>query len=129
MPPLPVRPTPAELQILGVLWQHDGPLTVRDVHQHLGRGGRDAGYTTVLKLMQIMHDKGLVRRERRGRSHVYRPAAPPEQTQRRIVKELLERAFGGSVRKLMVAALSARRATPQELREIQQLLAEAEKNR
>src|SRR5436309_3016718 len=121
MPKDQPRPTESEIQILAILWER-GPSTVRSVHEALGR---DTGYTTVLKLMQIMTTKGLVARARLGKQHVYRPAATEQRTQKRLVGELLDRAFGGSVRKLMVAALSAQRATPEELRQIRKLLDEA----
>jgi predicted transcriptional regulator len=118
----PPRPTESELQILAVLWQR-GPCTVREVHEAMGR---ESGYTTVLKFMQIMTDKGLLARQRRGKQHVYRPAVAAEKTQTHIVGDLLDRAFGGSVRKLLVAALSADRAKPAELNEIRKLIDEIE---
>src|SRR4051794_19199923 len=106
-----VKPTESELQILAVLWQK-GPATVREVHDQLGR---QTGYTTVLKFMQIMTDKGLlVREDKRGKSHVYRPAAAAERMQKTLVGDLVRRAFGGSLKKLMVAAL-AQETTPEEL--------------
>jgi predicted transcriptional regulator len=122
--PASTRPTDAELAILRVLWER-GPSTVRDVHEALKRS-RDAGYTSVLKVMQIMHDKGLVARDEAKRSHVYRAAVPREHTQRQIVGDLLERVFGGSARALVLQALSARRAGPKELAEIRKLLDEFE---
>jgi len=118
--PAAPRPTEAELEILGVLWER-GPSTVRAVHHHLGAR---TGYTTILKLMQIMMEKGLLAREAEGRGHVYRPASDEAHTQRRIVNDLLTRAFGGSARKLVAAALSSRRATSQELDEIRRLIDE-----
>src|SRR5579862_8756947 len=105
-----MKPTEGELAILQALWQR-GPSTVRAVHGHLG--GR-TGYTSVLKLMQIMAEKGLLARDERGRSHVYRPAQPEAQTQRRLAGDLIDRAFGGSARKLIAAALSSRRASAEE---------------
>ena len=96
--PASSRPTDAELAILRVLWER-GPSTVRDVHEALKRS-RDAGYTSVLKVMQIMHDKRLVARDEAKRSHVYRAAVPREHTQRQMVGDLLERVFGGSARAL-----------------------------
>ena len=119
-PPSP-RPTEAELEILKALWRL-GAATVRDVHTHLGPR---TGYTTILKLMQIMANKGILTRETSGRSHVYRPTHAEAHTQRRLVADLMTRAFGGSARKLIAAALSSRRATPAELEEIQRLLDEA----
>jgi predicted transcriptional regulator len=122
--PASSRPTDAELAILRVLWER-GPSTVRDVHEALKRS-RDAGYTSVLKVMQIMHDKGLVARDEAKRSHVYRAVVPREHTQRQMVGDLLERVFGGSARALVLQALSAKRAGPQELAEIRKLLDEFE---
>ena len=115
------KPTASELAILGVLWRR-GTSTVRQVHEELG--GR-TGYTTVLKLMQIMAAKGLVLREETGRSHIYRAAHGETQTQRRLVTDLMNRAFGGSARKLIAAALSSRRASAAELDEIRKLIDEA----
>jgi BlaI family transcriptional regulator, penicillinase repressor len=114
------RPTEAELEILGVLWQR-GPSTVREVHEELGAR---TGYTTILKLMQIMNEKGLVAREVQGRGHVYRPSTDEAHTQRRIVGDLLNKAFGGSARKLVMAALSARKTSAAEIEEIKRLLEE-----
>jgi predicted transcriptional regulator len=122
--PASKSPTDAELAILRVLWER-GPSTVRDVYEALKRS-RDAGYTSVLKVMQIMHDKGLVARDEAKRSHVYRAAVPREHTQRQIVGDLLERVFGGSARALVLQALSAKRASPKELAEIRKLLDEFE---
>jgi predicted transcriptional regulator len=119
------RPTEAELKILAVLWQR-GPSTVREVHAQLGGA---TGYTTILKFMQIMTDKGLLTRVERGRSHVYKPAIAQERTQKHLVGELIDKAFGGSMRKLMLAALSAKRATPEELKEIAKLIDEKSKGR
>ena len=126
MPTHRPHPTPAELSILRVLWRR-GKSTVREVQEDLNRdrpGDSPTGYTTVLKLMQIMTDKGLVRRDESQRTHVYEPAAGAgeEQTQRRLVKEMLDRVFNGSARKLVLHALSAKKATPQEIAEIRSLL-------
>jgi predicted transcriptional regulator len=115
--PLP-RPTEAELDILNALWRR-GSGTVRDVHADLGAR---TGYTSVLKLMQIMTEKGLLLRDERGRTHIYRPAHPEAATQKRLAADLISRAFGGSARKLVIAALSSKRATRQELDEIRKLL-------
>jgi predicted transcriptional regulator len=114
------RPTPAELAILRVLWGQ-GPSTVREVHALLERE-RPTGYTTVLKLLQIMTEKGLVRRDEAARAHVYAASVPEEQTQRRLVRDLLDRAFGGSASKLVMHALSARKASRAELACIRELL-------
>lgn len=113
------KPTDAELAILRVLWAR-GASTVREVAEALGR---DVGYTTVLKLLQIMTDKRLVKRDESARTHVYQAAYTEEQTQRQLVSDLLERAFGGSASKLVLQALAASKATPQELAEIRKLLA------
>jgi predicted transcriptional regulator len=114
------RPTDAELAILRVLWER-GPSTVRQVHDVLGRE-RPTAYTTALKLLQIMTEKGLVRRDETERTHVYQARLSEEQTQRQLVRDLLDRAFGGSASKLVMQALAARRATPEELLEIRQLI-------
>ena len=121
----PAKPTEAELAILRVLWER-GPSTVREVAEVL-EGERSAGYTTILKLLQIMTQKGLVRRNVSGRSHVYQASAPAETTQRQLVQDLLDRAFGGSAQQLVLQALSARRASPAELAEIRRLLDDLEK--
>jgi predicted transcriptional regulator len=117
--PLP-RPTDAELSILRVLWER-GPSTVRQVHDVLCRE-RPTAYTTALKLLQIMTEKGLVRRDESDRTHIYHARLTEEQTQRQLVRDLLDRAFGGSATKLVMQALAARRATPEELGEIRKLI-------
>jgi predicted transcriptional regulator len=119
MNPLPL-PTDAELAILGVLWDV-GPATVRDVHDRLG-DERNVGYTTVLKIMQIMHEKGLVTRDDSSRSHVYAAAIPRERTQKRLIADLLDRAFDGSSASLVLQALSSRHASRAELEKIRGLL-------
>jgi BlaI family transcriptional regulator, penicillinase repressor len=118
------RPTDAELSILRVLWQL-GPATVRQVQEALNQE-RETGYTTVLKLMQIMHEKGLLMRDESERTHVYTAALSEEQTQRQLVDHLLERAFGGSARQLVMQVLSSRRASANELVQIRGLLDELE---
>jgi predicted transcriptional regulator len=118
----PPRPTESELKVLAVLWR-DGPSTVRHVH---GRFEKGTGYTTVLKFMQLMAEKGLLLRERAGKQHVYRPAIAQEQTQRGLIRDMLDRAFGGSVRKLLVAALAAERTSPEELAAIRALIDQIE---
>jgi BlaI family penicillinase repressor len=115
------RPTDAELAILRVLWER-GPSTVRQVHEALATRERPTAYTTALKLLQIMIDKGLVRRDETDRTHVYAPRLSEEQTQRQLVRDLLDRAFGGSSSKLVVQALNAKRATAEELGEIRKLI-------
>ncbi|HEX9163513.1 MAG TPA: BlaI/MecI/CopY family transcriptional regulator [Thermoanaerobaculia bacterium] len=117
--PIP-RPTDAELSILRVLWER-GPSTVREVHDALS-SSHDTGYTTVLKLMQIMTEKGLVTRDESQRAHVYDVRHSEQRMQRHIVADLVERAFGGSPAKLVMQALSGRKASPSELNEIRELL-------
>ena len=118
--PTTPRPTDAELAILRVLWER-GPSTVRQVHEVLARE-RPSAYTTALKLMQIMTEKGLVRRDETERTHIYHARLTEDQTQRQLVRDLLERAFGGSASKLVMQALSAKRASAEELGEIRKLL-------
>jgi predicted transcriptional regulator len=117
------RPTDAELEILRVLWQQ-GPATVRQVHEALA-ATRDTGYTTTLKLMQIMADKGLVSRDESTRTHVYAARVSQEHTERQLVNDLVERAFGGSAAALVLRALSSRKTSDAELREIRRLIDEA----
>lgn len=118
------RPTQAETAILQVLWER-GPCTVREVHEVLA-SERETGYTTVLKLLQIMHDKGLVRRDESRRSHLYQAASTQRRTRQQLVADLLDRAFGGSMRSLVMHALSSRRASREDLLEIRSLLDELE---
>ncbi|WNG19858.1 BlaI/MecI/CopY family transcriptional regulator [Cystobacter fuscus] len=119
-PKLP-RPTDAELAILQVMWER-GPSTVREVHEALNKGDAGTGYTTVLKLMQIMTEKGLVERDESQRAHVYRTRASQQKTQRQLVTDLLNRAFGGSPARLAMQALSTKKASAEELAELRQLL-------
>jgi len=114
------RPTDAELEILCVLWQR-GASTVREVHDALIEN-TPMGYTTVLKLMQIMTDKGLVRRDENQRAHVYRARVPQQETQQQMVRDLLRRAFDDSAAQLVMQALASKKTSPQELAEIRQLL-------
>jgi predicted transcriptional regulator len=114
------RPTDAELAILRVLWER-GPSTVREVHDALS-STQETGYTTVLKLLQIMTDKGLVVRDESQRAHVYASSESEQRTQRKLIGDLMERAFGGSPTKLVMQALSATRATTAELTAIRTLL-------
>jgi BlaI family transcriptional regulator, penicillinase repressor len=118
-------PTDAELGILHVLWDR-GPSTVREVQQHLG-ADRPTVYTTVLKQLQVMAEKGLVRRNARFRSHVYEARFPREETQRRIAADLLDRAFRGSPTALLLGVLSAHPATPSDLAEIRKMIDDYEK--
>ena len=118
------KPTDAELAILRVLWER-GPSTVRAVTDAI-QEERGTGYTTALKLMQIMTDKGLVQRDDTNRSHVYEAVVPAEETQRQLVGDLLDRAFGGSAQQLVLQALSGRKASRADLAEIRKLLDEME---
>jgi len=114
------RPTDAELAILTVLWER-GPSTVREVHEALS-ASQGSGYTTVLKLLQIMTDKGLVTRDESQRAHVYSSRLSEQKTQRDLLGDLVERAFGGSPAKLVLQALAGHRATNEELRDIRAML-------
>lgn len=121
----PPKPTEAELEILTVLWSR-GPCTVRDIHEIAGRR-KPTQYTTVLKVMQIMTEKGLVCRDEKQRAHVYKAAFPREWTQKQLAGDLLQRAFDGSAARLMQGALSARKASKAELAELRSLLDKYEK--
>ena len=118
------RPTDAELAILRVLWER-GPCTVREVHDDLSHS-QETGYTTILKLLQIMTDKGLVVRDESQRAHVYRTRYSEQRTQRQLLGDLIERAFGGSPAKLVMQALSETKATADELTAIRHLLDQIE---
>lgn len=118
-------PTDAELDILRILWDR-GASTVREVHEVVSRL-RDIGYTTVLKQMQVMHQKGLLAREERFKSHLYAPAQPRAATQRALAGQLLEQAFGGSARSLLQSALAGRRVGAEEIDEIRALLDQVQK--
>jgi BlaI family transcriptional regulator, penicillinase repressor len=125
--PSPPRPTDAELAILRVLWRR-GPSTVRQVMDELNRA-HATGYTTVLKMLQIMTEKRLVQREEAGRLHVYEPTLTEEITQRQLLTDLLDRAFDGSAQQLVLQALAAKPAAKAELAEIRRLLDELEGGR
>ncbi|HUK16830.1 MAG TPA: BlaI/MecI/CopY family transcriptional regulator [Bryobacteraceae bacterium] len=125
MPEKTPRPTAGELEILTVLWSR-GPSTVREVHDVIARR-KPAQYTTTLKLMQIMADKGLVRRDEKQRAHVYEASRSREWTQRELAGDLLERGFFGSAKSLLMGALSARKASKAELAELRAFLDEYEK--
>ena len=118
-------PTNAELAILNVLWRI-GSGAVREIHEELNRE-RPMGYTTVLKTLQIMTEKGLVLRDESSRAHIYRAKEASETSQQEIVEDLVVRVFGGSSQRLVMHALNSQRATPDELAEIRQLLDELEK--
>lgn len=120
------QPTGAELEILQILWTR-GPSTVRDVHEALA--ARDVRYTTILKTMQVMHEKGLLSRDDSERSHVYAAKRKQAATQRRLVREFMDRVFDGAAEQLVLHALSARDVTPEEVAEIRRLLDEYEQKR
>ena len=120
----PPKPTDAELGILRVLWSR-GPSTVRQVHDALNEV-RPIGYTTALKLLQIMADKGLVARDETDRTHVYNATVGESETQRQLLDDLMTRAFRGSAMTLVMQALSGAKATPDELARIRKLLDEHE---
>jgi predicted transcriptional regulator len=117
--PLPL-PSAAELEILAALWRL-GPATVREVHEALGK---DIGYTTTLKQMQLMHEKGLLTRSERFRSHVYEPGIPREQTQQQVAGDILARVFDSSAKSLVMGALAAQPTSREELAEIRKMLAD-----
>ena len=118
-------PSDGEVDILAVLWKA-GPSTVRQVHEALDKGN---GYTTTLKQMQLMTEKGMLTRSERYGAHVYEPGVPKEQTQAQIAGNLMQRAFGGSAESLVLGALSARRVSDEEIRNIRKMLDEFEKQK
>jgi len=122
--PLPL-PFAAELEILAALWRR-GPSTVREIHEALGK---DTGYTTTLKQMQLMHEKGLLARSERFRSHLYEPAISREQTQQQIAADMLARVFDSSAKSLVMGALAAQPASPAEIAEIRKMLADYAKEK
>jgi predicted transcriptional regulator len=122
----PPQPTDAELEILQVLWTR-GPSTVRDVHESMAT--RDVRYTTVLKTMQVMHDKDLLDRDESERSHVYSAKLKQAATQRQLVREFMDRVFDGATEQLVLHALSAREVTPDELAEIRRMLDDYDRRR
>lgn len=121
------RPTDSELEILNVLWRR-GPCSVRDVHVELNEK-RTTGYTTVLKLMQIMADKGLVTRDESSRAHIYAACPTQSDTQKTLIGDLVDKAFGGSVHQLTLHALGNAKSTPEEIAEIRRLLDSLEDER
>ena len=114
------RPTPTEVEILTILWEH-GPATVREVHEHLG-AERTIGYTGVLKLLQNLFEKGLVRRNQLERAHVYE-AIEPEKVKRQLLRDVMRRAFGGSASQLVLHLLDDEIASPEEIEEIRRMVA------
>jgi BlaI family transcriptional regulator, penicillinase repressor len=121
----PQKPTASELEILRVLWTR-GPSTVREVHESLS-AKKSLGYTTVLKLLQIMTTKGTVRRNETQRAHVYEACLPAEQTKRQIAGDMLQRVFEGSASQLMMHALAGRKSSPAEIEELRTMLDQYEK--
>ena len=119
-----VRPTELELTILRALWE-SGPSSVRQIHAILD-ASKPTGYTTVLKMLQIMTDKGLVRRDETVRPQIYRPSASQQQTQRRLLRDLIQRAYGGSVKALVMHALGDSKTSPEDVEAIEKTLARAE---
>lgn len=119
-PDLLPRPTEGELELLGVLWEK-GPATVRDLHQEI-HARRDVGYTSVLKLLQIMTEKGLVEREEAGKAHIYRSAASQQDTQNQLLRDMSERLFAGSAAQLALHALALEPVNDRELEELRHLI-------
>ena len=115
-----IKPTESELEILRVLWDRD-LASVREVHEELVKS-KDVGYTTTLKLMQIMHEKGLVKRDDSFKTHIYQAAVSKEKTQKHLLGKMINSLFGGSPTELVLQALGNHKASPEELEEIQQLL-------
>ncbi|MDP4151302.1 MAG: BlaI/MecI/CopY family transcriptional regulator [Bacteroidota bacterium] len=115
-----IKPTESELEILTVLWDRD-LASVREVHEELAKS-KDVGYTTTLKLMQIMHEKGLVKRDDSFKTHIYQAAVSKERTQKHLLGKMINTLFGGSPTELVIQALGHHKATPAELEEIQVLL-------
>jgi len=124
---IPQKPTSSELEILRVLWSR-GPSTVREVHDSLAES-KDVGYTSVLKFLQIMTAKGLVKRNETQRAHVYEACLPAEQTKRQLAGDILQRVFEGSASQLMMHALAGKKASREEIEELRRLLNEYERNR
>ena len=119
------KPTAAELEILSILWEREAA-TVKEVHEQLN-ASKPTGYTTVLKLMQIMRDKGLVERDDANKAHVFRAAIAQTETQQNLVADLIERAFRGSALKLVQHVLEAKPSSSEDLQEIRRMISEAEK--
>ncbi|HEY8388484.1 MAG TPA: BlaI/MecI/CopY family transcriptional regulator [Parasegetibacter sp.] len=115
-----IKPTESELEILQILWKLESA-TVREVHEELSKF-KEAGYTTTLKLMQIMHEKGLVKRDESMKTHIYQPAVTREKTQKHLLGRVIDTLFGGSATELVIHALGDRITSKEELDEIQALL-------
>ncbi len=123
--PLP-QPTDVELEILNVLWDH-GPNTVREIH-HVLAEKKETGYSTTLKMVQVMRDKGLLKRDTSVRPQVYRPTLKREETQVALLDDLAGKAFAGSAQKLVLSLLSAERLTPDELKELRRIIRKAKRD-
>lgn len=121
-----IKPTESELEILQVLWKKTSA-TVRDVHEELAKH-KDVGYTTTLKLMQIMHEKGIVKRDASVRTHIYQSAVNRENTQKHLLNKMIDNLFGGSTTQLVLQALGENKATPEEIEKIQSLLNNLKRN-
>jgi BlaI family transcriptional regulator, penicillinase repressor len=115
-----IKPTESELEILQVLWERESA-SVRDVHEELAKR-KDVGYTTTLKLMQIMHEKGIVKRDDSFKTHIYQAAVSKEKTQKHLLGKMINTLFGGSPTELVIQALGNHKASPEELDDIQHLL-------
>src|SRR5687768_3256177 len=115
-----IKPTESELEILQILWEK-GLATVREVHEELAKT-KDAGYTTTLKLMQIMHEKGLVKRDDSMRTHIYQAAVNKEKTQKHLLNKMIDSLFGGSPTQLVIQALGEHKASEEELEKIQEMI-------
>lgn len=121
MNPQPFRPTDAELEILGILWE-TGTATVRQVNAQLEKQGKNVGYTTTLKMMQIMTEKGMLARTMEGRLHVYKPLIQAGPAKNALIDRITQAVFGGSSTRLVLQALGNYKASPEELKEIRALL-------
>lgn len=115
-----IKPTESELEILQILWQK-GTASVREVHEELAKT-KEAGYTTTLKLMQIMHEKGLVKRDDSIKTHIYQPAVSREKTQKHLLSKMITTVFGGDTTQLVIQALGNHKASAEELEEIQKMI-------
>lgn len=122
-----IKPTESELEILNILWNHS-PCSVKYVNDELNKV-KETGYTTTLKLMQIMHEKGLLTREREGRIHLYSPAIEESETKQVILNKMVEAAFGGSAGKLVMQALGNNKTSSEELQQIKELIEKLERNK
>ena len=119
-----IKPTEKELEILQILWEK-GASSVGDVHETMGGEARN-GYTTILKLMQIMHEKGLVTRQKSGKLHLYKAVPSQEKTRKQVVEKLINTVFQGSAAQLVMSALGQKKSSPEELREIKEYLKKLE---